>query len=139
MGVRSRALSHSKNLWEHSNRQYINNCNKILLYFKQRYFIANLKFILSLFRRKYQELISKISLNARGHIEDVSLKFIDININNWFGGADHDVSEEFAADRRHGLRVQRLRRVAFYWGTTSGIDARFLSLRVRVPQHILKV
>ena len=109
------------------------------MYCKQRYVIANLKLILLLFRRKYQELISKVSPNARGHIEDVSFKFVDININNWFGGADHNVSEDFAADRRHGLRVQRLRRVAFYWGTTSGIDARFLSLRVRAPQRILKV
>ena len=74
-----------------------------------------MKLILSLFRRKYQEWISKISLNARGHIEDVSLKFIDININNWFGGADNDdgAREDFAADRRHGLRVQRLWRVVF--------------------------
>ena len=72
-----------------------------------------MKLILLLFRRKYQELISNVSPNARGHIEDVSLKFVDININNWFGGADHDVSEDFAADRRHGLRVQRLWRVVF--------------------------
>ena len=55
------------------------------------------------------------------------------------GGADHDVLEDFTENHRHGLRVQRLRRVAFYWGTTSGIDARFLSLRVRAPQRILKV
>ena len=47
-----------------------------------------------------------ISPNASGHIEDASLKSVDININNWFGGADHNVSEEFAADRRHDLRVQ---------------------------------
>ena len=47
--------------------------------------------------------------------------------------------EDFTADRRNGLRVQGLRRVAFYWGTTSGVDARLLSLREHAPQRILKV
>ena len=98
-----------------------------------------MKLILLLFCQKYQKLISNVSPNARGHIEDVSLKFVDININNWFGGADHDVSEDFAADGRHGLRVQRLRRVALQWGTTSGIDARVFNLGKRAPQHVLKV
>ena len=72
-----------------------------------------MKLILLLFRQKYQELISNVSPNARGHIEDASLKIGDININNWFEGADHDVSEDFTADHRHGLRLNRLRRFAF--------------------------
>ena len=62
-----------------------------------------------------------------------------IPVNNWFGGADHDVSEDFVADRRHDLRIRRLWRGAFCWGTTSGIDAQFFGLRVRAPQHVLKV
>ena len=79
-----------------------------------------------------------ISLNARGHIEDVSLEFIDVNVNKWFGGADHDVSEEFVADRRHGLRVQRLRWVAFYLGTTSGMSRCLISqfACARLPTHV---
>ena len=49
----------------------------------------------------------------------------DINIDNWFGGADHGKSEDFAVNRCHGLRVHVLRRVPFLSETTSGsgIDA----------------
>ena len=51
-----------------------------------------------------------------------------------------NVGEDFTAEHRHGLPVQRVRRVAFQWGTTSGIDARLFNLRKRAPQHnILKV
>ena len=42
----------------------------------------------------------------------LTLKIVDININNWFGGAEHNISENFAANRRHGLHTQRLGRVA---------------------------
>ena len=42
------------------------------------------------------------------------------------------------ADRRNGLCVQRLRRVAFSWGTISRTDAHFFHLCAHVVQHILK-
>ena len=80
--------------------------------------------MLGLFRQKYQRLISNDLPNACGHLEDASLKIVDININNWLGGAENDVYENFVADRYHGLRIMRLWRVAFEWETTSGIDAR---------------
>ena len=59
--------------------------------------------------------------------------------NNWLWGADSDAWENFAANRRHGLRVMSVWGVAFQLGTTSEIDARLSNLRERAPQHILKV
>ena len=72
-------------------------------------------------------MISEDSSNSRGHVKDASLKSSDLNINNWFGGADNGVGEEFTADHRHGLRVQRLQGVTFQWGMASEIDARLFN------------
>ena len=69
---------------------------------------ANLKLPLQLFRQKQQRLQCQDSPNGRRHIEDAGLKNWHYTINNWFGGAEHDISEDFAVDRRHGLRVQSL-------------------------------
>ena len=44
---------------------------------------------------KVTETDHKNPPTGRGNIEDASLKIVDINIDNWFGGANHDVSEDF--------------------------------------------
>ena len=90
------------------------------------------------FCHQYQELLQINLSNTCVYVKESCSKCVGNKINDWFGGADTGASEVFAADCRNGLPVQhqRLRRrVAFWWETTSGMDAWHFDLCVRVPQY----